>query len=239
MRFGSLFSGIGGIDLGLERAGMRCAWQVEIDPFCRKVLAKHWPDVPKFEDVRTFPPEPTDDCCVDLIAGGFPCQPVSQAGKKRTQDDERWLWPEFARVVRVLMPRYVFLENVPGLLVRGFGDVLRDLATLGFDARWDCISAAAIGAPHRRDRVWVVAYPTGTRRQGCWTQCGLGEGQGKMQAGGESWWATESGVCRVANGIPNRMDRLRALGNSVVPQVVEWIGRRIMALTPPAPAGKE
>jgi hypothetical protein len=111
------------------------------------------------------------------------------------------------------------------------------VGSVTFSGIWPRSGLMQDGIVYRQQR--LVPPTAGTRRQGCWTQCGLGEGQGKMQAGGESWWATESGVCRVANGIPNRMDRLRALGNSVVPQVVEWIGRRIMALTPPAPAGKE
>src|SRR6266487_3849645 len=101
MRFGSLFSGIGGLDLGLERAGMECRWQVEIDPYCQAVLRKHWPGVPKYEDVRTISDELER---VDLVCGGFPCQPVSLAGRRRGAADERWLWPEFARLLRVLRP---------------------------------------------------------------------------------------------------------------------------------------
>src|SRR6266850_6229536 len=124
--FGSLFAGIGGFDLGLERAGWICRWQVELDPFCQRVLAKHWPDVRRYGDVRAFPEPDTER--VDLICGGFPCQPVSVAGKRRAQADERWLWPEFARVVRALRPHLVLVENVPGLLQRGIGDVLGDLA---------------------------------------------------------------------------------------------------------------
>lgn len=153
MIFGSLFTGIGGLDLGLERAGMRCAWQCEINPFCVRVLERHWPDVQRFGDVRRVQRFPA----VDLIAGGFPCQPVSLAGKGLAQKDPRWLWPEFARVVRMVRPRYVFVENVPGLLCRGIEDVLGDLASMGFDAEWGVLSAAAMGAPHLRKRVWIVA----------------------------------------------------------------------------------
>lgn len=153
---GSLFSGIGGLDLGLERAGWSVRWQVENDNYCRKVLDLRWPDVPKFGDVHELTGGELEP--VDLIAGGFPCQPVSIAGRRRGQDDERWLWPEFARILRVLRPRFVLVENVAGLLVRGMGDVLGDLASLGFDAEWDSIPAAAVGAPHLRYRVLVVGY---------------------------------------------------------------------------------
>jgi DNA (cytosine-5)-methyltransferase 1 len=163
----SLFSGIGGLDLGLERAGMTVVAQVDSDPFCRKVLTKHWPDVERHDDVRTTvdwwqsKPQPR----VDVVAGGFPCQPVSVAGRGLAQDDPRWLWPEFARILRDLRPRYAILENVPGLLGRGAGDVLGDLAALGYDTEWDCIPAAAVGAPHIRDRWFCVAYPSGDGRQ--------------------------------------------------------------------------
>jgi DNA (cytosine-5)-methyltransferase 1 len=154
--FGSLFSGYGGIDLGLEAAGFEVAWQVEADPFCRSILHRHWPDIPLYSDIRLVDWRRVRR--VDLLAGGFPCQPVSQAGKKLAQEDERWLWPEFARAIRALRPRVVLVENVPGLRSRGFGDVLGDLAACGYDAEWDGISAAAVGAPHLRDRVWLVAW---------------------------------------------------------------------------------
>ncbi len=150
--FGSLFAGIGGIDLGLERAGWECRWQVEYDPFCQHVLAHHWPDVPRYGDIRAVDWSMVEP--VDLIAGGFPCQPFSNAGKRRGKDDERWLWPEFFRCVRALRPRFVLVENVPGFLQPhgGLGELLGDLASFGYDAEWDCIPAAAVGAPHRRDR---------------------------------------------------------------------------------------
>ncbi len=122
MRFGELFAGIGGIGLGLERAGMEVRWHVEKDEYCRRVLAKHWPDVARYEDVKDVGAHNLEP--VDLICGGFPCQPVSVAGKRKAQDDERWLWPEFSRILRELRPRYALMENVPGLLVRVFGDVL-------------------------------------------------------------------------------------------------------------------
>jgi DNA (cytosine-5)-methyltransferase 1 len=226
MTLGSLFSGIGGFDLGLERAGFRVRWQVEIDPWCRSVLAKHWPGVTRYADVSTV----GDDLeTVDCICGGFPCQPVSVAGAMLAEADERWLWPDFARVVRVVRPRVVIVENVPGLLVRGFDDVVRDLAACGYDAEWDCLPAAAFGAPHLRWRLFVVAYPAGARPQvgerifdgGTWTH---------TAASTHRWWLTEPGMDRVADGISGRVDRIRALGNAVVPQVAEAIGRRVLEL---------
>ena len=161
---GSLFAGIGGFDLGLERAGMRSVWQCELDPYCIRVLEKHWPDVLRVRDVRDVGVGTVPQ--VDVICGGFPCQPVSFAGLGRAQADERWLWPEFGRVVGELRPRYVIVENVPGLLVRGMGDVLGDLAALRYDTEWACVRAADVGAPHLRERVWIVAYPQALGLQG-------------------------------------------------------------------------
>jgi DNA (cytosine-5)-methyltransferase 1 len=155
---GSLFSGIGGFDLGLERAGMTVVWQVENEPYCNKVLAKHWPHVTRYGDIKEIDWSEVER--PDLICGGFPCQPVSLAGKRLAQEDERWLWPEVDRCIRALRPRYALLENVPGLLSAGMSDVLGDLAACGYDAEWDCIPAAAVGAPHLRYRVWIVAYPS-------------------------------------------------------------------------------
>ncbi len=155
--FGSLFAGIGGIDLGLERAGWTGRWQVEWDEYCQHVLAHHWPDISRYGDITTVDWSTVEP--VDLIAGGFPCQPISIAGRGKGTDDDRWLWPEFARAVGALRPSVVLVENVPGLLAGGgMGRVLGDLAELGFDAQWDSIPAAAVGAPHLRYRVWIVAY---------------------------------------------------------------------------------
>ena len=148
-----LFSGIGGFSLGLERAGMKTVAFCEIDPFCREVLVHHWPTSEIHDDVRSFHP----DAHVRVICGGFPCQPVSLAGRRRGASDERWLWPEFARLIRLLRPRYALMENVPGHLSMGFGRVCGDLAEIGYDAEWDCVPAAAVHAPHRRDRVFIVA----------------------------------------------------------------------------------
>jgi len=153
---GSLFSGIGGLDLGLERAGMEVIWQVENDPYCNKVLAKHWPEVKRYGDIKDIDWSEVER--PDLVCGGFPCQPVSVAGKRLGTEDERWLWPEFRRCLRGVGPRFVFVENVPGLLAGGMGDVLGDLAGLGYDAEWESLPASAFGAPHLRYRVFIVAH---------------------------------------------------------------------------------
>ena len=147
MTFGSLFSGIGGLDLGLERAGMTCKWQVEIDPYCTKVLEKHWPGVKRYGDIRTV----TAAEHVDLIAGGFPCQDISHMGKRAGLAGHRsGLWSEMLRIVGEIRPDYVLVENVSGLLVRGAWRVLADLAEIGFDAEWDTLRAGDFGAPHER-----------------------------------------------------------------------------------------
>jgi len=159
----SLFAGIGGFDLGLERTGgFKTVAFCEIDPFCRRVLAKHWPEVPCYEDVKELTGERlrADGVAVDCIVGGFPCQDISFAGKGAGLNGERsGLWFEFARLIGELRPRYVIVENVAALLSRGLGDVLGTLASLGYDAEWHCIPACSVGAPHRRDRVWILAYP--------------------------------------------------------------------------------
>jgi len=223
---GSLFSGIGGLELGLERAGMRVAWQVEIDNYATRVLQKHWPDVPKYRDVRecgahNLPP-------VDLICGGFPCQDISNAGKRAGIDGERsGLWGEFARIIGELRPRYVLVENVAALLVRGMGRVLGDLAAFGYDAEWECIPAASVGAPHIRDRVFVLAYSNSIR----FLRYSEAENQPasrRIVSISRSRWPAEPNVMRVADGIPGVVDRIRSLGNAVVPQVAEFIGRCIV-----------
>jgi DNA (cytosine-5)-methyltransferase 1 len=368
---GSLFTGVGGFDLGLERAGMRVVWQCEQNEFCQRVLAKHWPDVPCYPDVcalvadtarlrearvraapgavgqRTGPgdqpggegralsvPVPY----VDVLCGGFPCQDISLAGKGAGLDGARsGLWFEYARIIRELRPRYVIVENVPALRSRGLDRVLGDLAACGFDAEWDCIPASAVGAPHQRDRIWLVAYPNtdsgrlaldpqrdgadvvgpleGEQRHhvdglcddvayadgaglevGSSQRCdprqelattersggargvgnpdgmagatpgardgqpgalaqpgplertvGSGGGLGNPRLAepdvcrvpdglsarldGDHFWTGGEwpGVPRVAHDIPDRVHRLRALGNALVPQIAEWIGRRIVA----------
>ena len=262
---GSLFAGIGGFDLGLERAGMRVRWQVEIDPYCQRVLTKHWPHVTRYGDIKTIDWESVEP--VDLLCGGFPCQDISLAGKGAgLAGDRSGLWFEYAKAIEVLRPSYVLIENVSALRSRGLDQVLGALAALGYDAEWHCIPACAVGAPHRRDRVWILAYTgstksrrlSGSEREAIstpwcdgsnvadtsqqqrdrwmhWT-CGwerepqeaLRDARGRGRE--EAWMSIpESLLGRVAHGIPHRVDRLRALGNAVVPQIVESIGRFILA----------
>jgi len=234
-----LFSGIGGFSIGLERAGMHTVAFCDSEPFCRAVLAKHWPGVPCYDDVRTLTSSrlAADGISVDVICGGFPCQDISTAGKGAGLNGERsGLWREYARLIGEIRPRYVIVENVAALLYRGLSDVLGDLASLGYDAEWHCIPASHIGAPHRRDRIWIVAYPNGSR----WERSEKTGDDAKIRPQSRnqlitgcyriSWrtWETEPNVGRVANGVPARMDRLKSLGNAVVPQIPEIIGRAIM-----------
>lgn len=163
MIYGSLFSGIGGFDLGFDRAGMQCAWQVEIDPFCRSALAKQWPDVPKFKDVRNVGRH--NLAAVDLICGGFPCQPHSLAGKRRGAEDDRNLWPEYRRIVAELRPRWVVAENVPGIRTTILDEVLSDLEGLDYTVRTVDLPAVAFDAWHRRHRIFIVAHSNSDRRR--------------------------------------------------------------------------
>lgn len=325
MNVGSLFSGIGGIDLGLERAGMRVSWCCESDPYARAVLGLRFPGAVVYPDVRALRADQLDP--VDLLCGGFPCQDISVAGRGAGLGGERsGLWYEFARLIRDLRPRYVLVENVPALRSRGLGVVLGHLAACGYDAEWDCLPAVAFGAPHRRDRLFVVAYAAGQSQRepsdeadsvadvwqarpqlvhggqavadaarhgrnarrpsdaeeeqggreprggGVGAALAHADGEGQLQPqgavreqrgrvgdGGEpvadpngarlaqrqgvlgndgaerpavvrdGWWSAEPDVGRVADGVPARVDRLRCIGNAVVPQIAEWIGRRILA----------
>ncbi len=154
---GSLFSGIGGLDLGLERAGMNVIWQSEIDPYACKVLSKHWPEVVNHGDIKKINWASVER--PDVICGGYPCQPFSQAGKRKGADDPRHLWPWVREAISELRPRYAILENVRGHVTLGLSTVLGDLAAVGYDAEWNIVSAASVGANHRRERVIIVAYP--------------------------------------------------------------------------------
>jgi DNA (cytosine-5)-methyltransferase 1 len=244
LTFGSLFAGIGGFDLGFERAGMVCKWQVEINEFCQRILAKHWPAARRWDDVRTFPPE--GDWGVDVICGGFPCQDISNAGAMAgIEDGERsGLWREYIRIVRALRPRFVVVENVAALLGRGLDRVLGDLAESGFDAEWDCLPACEFGADHERDRAFIVAYPQGSR----WARsqdsfCGFSAAHDekagaippksprrRLSSDGGNWCDSEPGVAPFVHGVPARLVDApsRAIGNAVVPDVAEWIGRRVV-----------
>ena len=181
---GSLFSGIGGFDLGLERAGMKVIWQSEIDEFASKVLKKHWPDVPNLGDITKV--DWTNIERPDVICGGYPCQPFSTAGKRGGASDPRHLWPAMFNAICLLRPRYALMENVRGHLSMGFDQVLGDLAKIGYDAEWQVIPAAAVGAPHKRDRVFIVAYPNdarmGTQRRKVQQQKSSGKQKRKIVA---------------------------------------------------------
>lgn len=299
LTFGSLFSGIGGIDLGFEWAGLECQWQVEIDDFCQRILAKHWPGVERFTDVKKSGKHNLKP--VDIICGGFPCQPHSLAGQRKGAEDDRNLWPEYRRIVSELQPTYVIGENVPGIKTTILDDVLSDLEDLDYTCQAFVIPACAHYAPHKRDRVWIVAYsnrqqthqqlqqssrfsgqPGQTLEAGeeaprpangktgndyntrlcevladtndtreSQPQRGIEEQWGRFSNGsqnvphpnsqrfarsaaqpqqtgrqrieGRSWWETEPGICRMVDGVPNRMDRLKSLGNAVVPQQAYFI----------------
>lgn len=161
MRVLDLFSGIGGFSLGLERAGMRTVAFCEIEPYCRAVLRKHWPGVPIYDDIRTLTADrlANDGIGVDVICGGFPCQPFSQAGKRLGQEDHRFLWPEYLRLIEELRPTWVIGENVVGLINMGLDSIIDDLEGIGYPSRTFDIPACAVGAPHERRRVWIVANP--------------------------------------------------------------------------------
>jgi DNA (cytosine-5)-methyltransferase 1 len=160
---GSLFSGIGGMDLGLERAGMTVKWQSEIDPFACKVLKKHWPNIANLGDIKTVDWSSVEP--VDLIAGGYPCQPFSTAGKRQGENDPRHLWPYFRNAISAIRPKYALLENVPGHLSMGATTVIGDLAEIGYDCQWQLISAASyVGAQHKRERLFIVAYTNSSWR---------------------------------------------------------------------------
>lgn len=262
---GSLFSGIGGLELGLERAtGMGVAWQVEIDPWCRKVLAKHWPDAKRFEDVRSVGKEnlaPTE-----IICGGFPCQDVSVAGRGAGLEGRKsGLWFEFLRIVGEMRPRFVIVENVASGARKWVRTVEEGLAGLGYRTRAFSISAFDVGAPHRRKRVFIVANRDGQQLRhgpereairrvniqakgesfsfnvGAQRVASNPDGLRELEPGGHiesGWrwsrngvgWTIEPPVCGVAHGVPRRMDkgrRLKALGNAVVPQCAEAIGRML------------
>jgi DNA (cytosine-5)-methyltransferase 1 len=227
----SLFSGIGGLELGLERAGMTVVGQVEIDPYARSVLARHWPEVPRHDDVRTAiawwhsQPRPH----VDIVAGGFPCQPVSEAGKRLAQSDERWLWPAMHAVILALRPRWVLWENVSGLLTRGLDIVHTDLVRAGYRHRVGWATACAVGAPHMRRRLLGVAHTQGNRHDRIGTtgpQTPPMEPARRRPQPGRTW-TTQPRPVGVAHGIPRGMDRRRALGNAILPDIAEHMGRLI------------
>ena len=274
-----LFSGIGGFSLGLERTGgFETVAFCEINKFCQTVLRKHWPNVRQYTDIKTLTAAQltADGITVDAICGGFPCQDISVAGANAGMGEgtRSGLWGDYARLIGELRPRYVIVENVSALLGRGLDRVLGDLAQIGYDAEWHCIPASAVGAPHRRDRVWVVAH-TVCGRCGAGCVCNkrdngreIKEGQSaqfeqsseasssmaqpaciyaqrlfsgswKKQFRGSGGWPSEPNVGRVAHGVPARVDRLKSLGNAVVPQIPELIGRAILSAEAASPQEEE
>lgn len=239
LRVASFFAGIGGLDLGLERLGMETVFQCEWSPYCQRVLERHWPGVKRHGDITTLAADAIP--AAEVWAGGFPCQPFSLAGDRKGSEDERHLWPVWFDLIRQVRPRYLLLENVPGLIAaqdgRVFGDLLRDLAVAGFDAEWRVLSARGVGAWHLRERVFVIAYHQRQRVQGGWAAP-------LPRVEGIPWSQDvrsvedlrnrpdipEPLVRGARNGVPNYVDRIRAIGNAVVPQVAEQIGRRILEL---------
>ena len=239
MKVLDLFSGIGGFSLGLERAGMETVAFCEFDKHAQKVLKKHWPDVPIHDDVRTLDGKQYRGS-VDVVCGGFPCQDLSLSGLgEGFKGDRSSLYIEQIRVIKEVKPKWAIFENVDGLFSREggslFGQFLSDLAEIGLDAEWHTIRASDVGAWHKRSRKWIVAYPTKELRERGGEEQVLGEQrlQIKLCRGFERWPGRhnlpQSRLYRDADGISGRTHRLNQLGNAVVPQIPEAIGRAIMA----------
>ena len=255
---GSLFSGIGGIELGFEQAGFKTEWFVECEQFCKEILKKRFPSTKIYGDVTEIDWNKVPK--VDILTGGFPCQDISNAGKKAGIEGERSsLWKHYCEAIRVLRPKIAFIENVSALIGRGLNIVLADLTSIGYDAEWYCLPASSVGANHQRERIFVIAYPVQNgfnfnnfqdwkQREDYmdWEQISKKNNQerlqfiswieqnGKLQqipedmATGEwGYWSNEPRLGRVADGIPNRVDRIASLGNAVVPQVAELFAEAI------------
>ena len=306
-----LFSGIGGFSLGLESTGhFETAAFCEIEPYCQKVLKKHWPNVPIFDDIRKL--KGKDIGAIDIITGGYPCQPFSVAGKQKAEQDPRHLWPEYFRLIKELRPTWVIGENVSGHIKLGLDTVLENLESEGYSTRTFSISASSIGANHKRERIWIIANSNGSKfleenssvrsegtesirsnigsicenisktndvantnsirwneikdengntfksssqetkfttrqlkrkssssdvanpnsERGCSGETKWEDAEDVRQSprGEETfgWWNIEPRVGRVAHGIPKRVDRLKTLGNSVVPHIPYYIGQAIV-----------
>ena len=213
--------------MGFSKAGMKTIWAVEIDLYCQKVLKKNFPDTKIYSDIKECGAHNLEE--VDIISGGFPCQDISVAGKKAGITGSRsGLWSEMFRVISELRPRYTVIENVPNLINLGLETVLCDLASIGYDAEWQIISAKEVGAWHLRKRIWIIAYPQ--KMDGLWSikkkenrQLGKCEEFRRLL-----WGATRPTLSRMVDGLPNGLDRLRALGNAIVPQIAEIISRKIL-----------
>ncbi|MBG9944661.1 DNA cytosine methyltransferase [Brevibacillus formosus] len=237
MRAISLFSGIGGIDLAAEWAGIEVVLFVERDPFCQKVLNKHWPHVPIIDDIRKVTKELLlrmgvigNGRTIDLIFGGYPCQGESGIGKRKGQEDERWLWPEMFRLIRELRPTWVLGENVDGHLTMGYNEVITNLEIEDYGTRTFVLPAVSVGAPHERYRVFIVGNASSQSKSQ--TDTSVGPVGGKRDTRKDSAWITrgtlspsywqihQPPVPGVDDGIPDRVERSRAAGNAVVPQHV-------------------
>ena len=286
LRHLDLFSGLGGFSLGLEATGgFETVAFCDIEKFSRKVLKKHWPNVKQYKDIKELTYEQIKEdtlAPIDIITGGYPCQPFSVAGSQRGEKDKRHLWPEMFRLVKECKPTWVIGENVSGHIKLGLDTVLQDLESEGYTVRAFSISASSVGANHQRERVWIIAYANmentrqhGRRIESTWNTESIGSGtseetqwstnSNKINGSGEgatlvgessdtnsqglqgrrseqqlrkdeterptswdSWWEFEPNVGRVANGIPNRVDRLKGLGNSLVPAIPFIIGQSIL-----------
>ena len=219
MRGLSLFSGIGGLDIAAEWAGMKTVAFCERDKFCQSVLSQKWPSTRIFDDVKTI--DTTQLPGIDIVFGGYPCQPFSQAGRKRAEADERHLWPAMRRIVQELRPTWVVGENVKGHIARGLDGVIDDLEADGYAWRAFCIPAISVAAHHFRERVFVVAHAKrlrGLSQIECQEAHQAHARRPASGTGGSVGWETEPAVGRVADGVPGQLDRLRALGNAVVPR---------------------
>ena len=238
-----LCSGIGGFALGFEWAELSSpVLFCDIEPWSRKILAKHWPDVPIAEDVKELANDPNGlipDC--DILTAGYPCQPFSVAGQRKGQEDDRHIWPYIRKIVAQKRPAWCVFENVYGHISLGLDEVLSDLEVEGYAARTFIVPACATDAPHRRDRLWIIAKNVADTNS-----AGLQMGQEARNTKGQrkgrdkqpqrcadlprAAWPPEPPVGRVANGIPRRVDRLRGLGNAIVPQIAMRIGQTIKAV---------
>lgn len=292
MRYGSLFSGAGLGDFGFEMAGLELAWQVEYEPYCRKILDLRWPEVKKYGNIKEVNTDELEP--VELITGGFPCQPFSVAGKRKGKDDNRYLWPEMLRIIKAKKPTWVVGENVPGIINLALDTVCSDLEAESYEVWPVVFPSHALGAWHKRDRLWIIAHSehngriaakrlgtnSGTQSEGkARKKLSVAElervgGLRTQDAGRETmanpvsdskrttfgkgiqrntnneqdnrnkiwsdirngsetfrrFWEFESGVGRVANGCPNRVDRLKALGNGQTPCSTYVIGKLILEL---------
>ena len=286
LRHLDLFSGLGGFSLGLEATGgFETVAFCDIEKFSRKVLKKHWPNVKQYKDIKELTYEQIKEdtlAPIDIVTGGYPCQPFSVAGSQLGEKDKRHLWPDMFRIVKECKPTWVIGENVSGHIKLGLDTVLQDLESEGYSVRAFSISASSIGANHQRERVWIIAHSNmentrqhGRRIESTWDTESIGprtseeterspnsdkvngsseraslvgessdtnsqglqgrrseqqlrENETERPTSWDSWWESEPSVGRVANGIPHRVDRLKGLGNSLVPAIPFIIGQSIL-----------